>query len=1447
MKRKTHVENKENGRPTKFSCLICRKEKFAKRSRSREKTVPLDQAIETLREYATKANDQRILSQLNSSTGPNGLLFHRTCYKAYTRRDTRVSSSQHRAELNEYVADHSEPWQELFDYIQTDIIEKGRIETLSGLMHQFREKMREKGYGAIRESTRTHFRRTLERQFPAAIQIFPNDDGKLVVISSSLTIEQVVKRNIALQNEVDDLKSKLKETALIDNAAAVIRSEIQSTHYENPWPYYPSDVDENSFQMPHHLERFLLASLIGDGKCEDPSQRSTILVKSFAQDFVYAITNGKHKPPKHLLLPYTIKALTGNVELIGIMNRLGHAISYSQLQENDTALCLHKLEITSEKGGQIPLPSTLRPFTFTVLAFDNIDRLEETLSGKGTSHRVNGIAVQRKSLSEAATPKAIRMPKMKQRSITPNKETLEVYVAGERVGPQGIKTDTSKLKHAETAAEISRQKNLIWIITRENHKDAQSVPSWTGFNIKTRDAKRIQQDTLSYLPTIDAPATELSTVLEVLRRAECCRQELHLESIVVVMDQALFAKAAEIAWKKKLEYQNILLVMGAFHTTCNALSIMGKRFEDAGLRDLCVESGLLAEGSCAGVFNGKMYNRATRAHKCIYEAFMRLIWYEFSNWLKETKQVQPILNEKAYTELATSQGEAVLTSLLESEEFRELHAHWAEFLDVLRYHNGNLCAFWMSYIDMVDILLGLLRASREGDWSLHLHANESLLPWCFAYDKINYARYLTANLAQLTQLEKDYPEVEEAFADGQFAVQMSATNPFGRIPVDQATEVTINRDTKTPGGTTGFSLNAGAVQRHYITAEHRCAFVGLMRDFVNVASPHEAHADLNESRRKKDEEVVTAIESLLQSWVNPFSLSNGHESKSIISISTAREVPQEIAADLMNAHTVGKECLTKFREERLEGSQGEKKFHDRLKLNKLKTFADVQSKKRINIGSKTFILKADRSLFGRIIVIAQSRQLQMRDVLAHPLGPLPWTLATPQGTLRKTSKAIFAQHLQKKILLTEEIPENCTIIDGMSLVHHLCGNPGTFGDVATLLLEMALRSATNSKRIDIVFDTYQELSIKAMERKVRGSGEGHQLQNITASHKVLQWRKYLTQVENKSSLISFLVEEWRKSEFRQTVGTKKLVVTCGRECFEITSGGSRLVPELCSSQEEADTRIFLHAAHAAREGYGAVVIASEDSDVTILGLSLQDKIPSTIYQRMKARGHAKIFNISEMAEAWSPLRSAMVGIHAFTGCDTVSAFAGKGKISALKLIATSEEWHQAFADLGKQWEVPEELYQKLEAFTCIWYGAKATTSINDLRYNIFCAKKGEIESHQLPPCKDTLYKHIKRANYQAAIWKRSLERAPAVPSPVGRGWLLSNEDLMPHWMDGFPAPEAVLDLLSCNCSKSCSPNKCICMQNGLKCTDMCKLKGCSNIGPTEDSEGNAPIRTSLMR
>ena len=47
-----------------------------------------------------------------------------------------------------------------------------------------------------------------------------------------------------------------------------------------------------------------------------------------------------------------------------------------------------------------------------------------------------------------------------------------------------------------------------------------------------------------------------------------------------------------------------------------------KRFSAAGLRDVLIQSGTIAEGSIDTALSGKMYNRGIRAYKLMYEAIM---------------------------------------------------------------------------------------------------------------------------------------------------------------------------------------------------------------------------------------------------------------------------------------------------------------------------------------------------------------------------------------------------------------------------------------------------------------------------------------------------------------------------------------------------------------------------------------------------------------------------------------------------------------------------------------------------------------------------------------------------------------------------------------------------------------------------------------------------------
>ena len=61
-----------------------------------------------------------------------------------------------------------------------------------------------------------------------------------------------------------------------------------------------------------------------------------------------------------------------------------HGIAYSQIEEINITPRLQKMALTPDN--KVPLPENIQAYVNTMLALDNIDKLEETLSGAGTSH-----------------------------------------------------------------------------------------------------------------------------------------------------------------------------------------------------------------------------------------------------------------------------------------------------------------------------------------------------------------------------------------------------------------------------------------------------------------------------------------------------------------------------------------------------------------------------------------------------------------------------------------------------------------------------------------------------------------------------------------------------------------------------------------------------------------------------------------------------------------------------------------------------------------------------------------------------------------------------------------------------------------------------------------------------------------------------------------------------
>ena len=113
-----------------------------------------------------------------------------------------------------------------------------------------------------------------------------------------------------------------------------------------------------------------------------------------------------------------------------------------------------------------------------------------------------------------------------------------------------------------------------------------------------------------------------------------------------------------------------------------------------------------------------------------------------------------------------------------------------------------------------------------------------------------------------------------------------------------------------------------------------------------------------------------------------------------------------------------------------------------------------------------------------------------------------------------------------------------------------------------------------------------------------------------------------------------------------------------------------------------------------------------------------------------------------------------------------------------------------------EWELSDELFLRLQEFTrLLYFSNPGTKDVNVLRYRLFFARKGELESHQLPPCQDTLRKHCERANYQSAIWRRILQSSPQIPLPIGSEWCLKDGKFPRICLSSFPA--SVRESASC--------------------------------------------------
>ena len=103
---------------------------------------------------------------------------------------------------------------------------------------------------------------------------------------------------------------------------------------------------------------------------------------------------------------------------------------------------------------------------------------------------------------------------------------------------------------------------------------------------------------------------------------------------VVTFNLTIYTKAKEIQWPRPDEFKHLVIRMGGFQIALHYLSVVGKKFEESGIADLLMESGLYGTTSTTALLKGKSYNHGLHVNKLIMEVLLILYWIAFCRWLE---------------------------------------------------------------------------------------------------------------------------------------------------------------------------------------------------------------------------------------------------------------------------------------------------------------------------------------------------------------------------------------------------------------------------------------------------------------------------------------------------------------------------------------------------------------------------------------------------------------------------------------------------------------------------------------------------------------------------------------------------------------------------------------------------------------------------------------------
>ena len=306
-------------------------------------------------------------------------------------------------------------------------------------------------------------------------------------------------------------------------------------------------------------------------------------------------------------------------------------------------------------------------------------------------------------------------------------------------------------------------------------------------------------------------------------------------------------------------------------------------------------------------------------------------------------------------------------------------------------------------------------------------------------------------------------------------------------------------------------------------------------------------------------------------------------------------------------------------------------------------------KKCVKVGcSKVYDME---KLYARLLIVSQSRHIDLSELFKYELSPVPSSLFDEYGDMRKGSKAVLLNTLA--VFANDPLETvDAELFDGNEAIYHkLWPKNVTVKGFA----EDFVNTFARNHDTYVIFDRYNEQSIKSHERRRRAKGTVSRKYTLKSDTTLPAKDAVMTSAENKKALINFICNTTYTNSSLHLIGEDGIF-----------------------GHEEADTNLISYLLKLLPEKRHLQIVAADTDIFVLLVFFWWLKKPSVQVSMKKYDG--KVIDINATALKLKDKCFDLLAIHALSGCDSVSYPFGKGKVSAINLLLKSDLKLEIFSD-----------------------------------------------------------------------------------------------------------------------------------------------------------------------